>query len=281
MSQPVDTAGKIWKFRWIIKDFSSIAVKKLYSEDFTVEGNKWRILIYPKGNNVDLLSIYLAVADSERPSGWIRYAQFGLAVIDRTDRKASITRVSHSNNHRLLKSHSYSAPRALDQSINLCRETTISSIELTELSEDYNPPYNLPLFLSTSASLLKLLIIETLALMLLAVATYVFNAKEVGWGFTSFLSLTELHNPLKGYLVNDACLVEAYVSTDTARGLISHELILETDSATGNQKTTITRVAEISQPLFHLGLLARLWVHNKEPCRKIVTQASGIVQRMG
>ncbi|KAK9019707.1 hypothetical protein V6N11_054217 [Hibiscus sabdariffa] len=139
MSQPVDTAGKICKFRWIIKDFSSIAVKKLYSEDFTVEGNKWRILIYPKGNNVDLLSIYLAVEDSERPSGWIRYAQFGLAVIDRTDRKTSITKV----------------------------------------------------------------------------ATHVFNAKEVDWGFTSFLSLTELHNPRRGYLTKEADGVMAAIDNQT------------------------------------------------------------------
>ncbi|KAK8662166.1 hypothetical protein V6N13_091753 [Hibiscus sabdariffa] len=177
-SQSVDTAGKIWKFRWIIKNFSSTTDEKLYSEDFTAEGNKWRILICPKGNKGDHLSICLGVgvADSATlPSGWRR---FGVALIDQNDRKTSITKV----------------------------------------------------------------------------ATCVFNAKEVDWGFTSFLSLTELHNPLKGYLVNDACLVEAYVSTDTTTGLISHELIVshelvvETGSAIGNQKTTITRPVEITAP---------------------------------
>ncbi|KAK8662117.1 hypothetical protein V6N13_091705 [Hibiscus sabdariffa] len=84
------------------------------------------------------------------------------------------------------------------------------------------------------------------------VATHVFNAEESDWGFTSFLSLTKLHDPRRGYLVNDACLVVAYVSTNTTTGLISHELIVshesivETGSAIGNQKTTITRPLEIT-----------------------------------
>ncbi|KAK9019655.1 hypothetical protein V6N11_054168 [Hibiscus sabdariffa] len=172
-SWSVDTTGKIWKFRWMVKNLSGITDKKLYSEDFVVDGNKWRILIYPKGKDGDHLSIYLAVADSATlPSGWRRHAQFGLAVIDQIDRKTSITKV----------------------------------------------------------------------------ATHVFNAKEVDRGFTSFLSLAELHNPRRGYLINDACLLEAYVSTDTTTGLISHELIVKTDSAIGNEKTTITRPVEITAP---------------------------------
>ncbi|KAK9019651.1 hypothetical protein V6N11_054165 [Hibiscus sabdariffa] len=39
-SWSVDTTGKIWKFRWMIKNFSGITDKKLYSEDFVVDGNK-------------------------------------------------------------------------------------------------------------------------------------------------------------------------------------------------------------------------------------------------
>ncbi|XP_038992155.1 uncharacterized protein LOC120115547 [Hibiscus syriacus] len=176
-SQSVDTAGKIRKFRWIIKNFSGIRDQKLYSENFIVDGNKWRILIYPKEDKLDHLSVCLDVADSATlPSGWSRYAQFGLAVIDQIDRKTSITKL-------------------------------LSCVQP-------NGGYLwLPLF----------------------------------------LSLTELHNPRRGYLVNDACLVEAYISTDTT-GLISHELIVshefivETDSAIGNQKTTITRSVEITAP---------------------------------
>lgn len=42
-----------------------------------------RVLIFPKGNNVDYLSMYLDVADSAiLQHGWVRYAQFSLAVIN-------------------------------------------------------------------------------------------------------------------------------------------------------------------------------------------------------
>ena len=50
-----------------------------------------RILIFPKGNNVDYLSMYLDVADSVTlPYGWSRYAQFSLAVVNQIHYKYSI-----------------------------------------------------------------------------------------------------------------------------------------------------------------------------------------------
>ena len=50
-----------------------------------------RILIFPKGNNVDHLSMYLDVADSTTlPYGWSRYAQFSLAVVNQIHHKYSI-----------------------------------------------------------------------------------------------------------------------------------------------------------------------------------------------
>ncbi|KAK8633936.1 hypothetical protein V6N13_014767 [Hibiscus sabdariffa] len=60
------------------------------------------------------------------------------------------------------------------------------------------------------------------------VAKKEFKAKESGWGMP-LLALSELQNPKRGYLLNDACLVEAYISTDRTDGLISRELILETN----------------------------------------------------
>ncbi|XP_077232519.1 MATH domain and coiled-coil domain-containing protein At3g58200-like isoform X2 [Tasmannia lanceolata] len=35
-----------------------------------------------------------------------------------------------------------------------------------------------------------------------------FTAEKSSWGFPSFMSLTELHDPAKGYIVNDTCVVE-------------------------------------------------------------------------
>ncbi|TYH51044.1 hypothetical protein ES332_D10G247300v1 [Gossypium tomentosum] len=185
-SKSMDVNGQVTKVTWRIENFSTIQDKKLCSENFTVDGNKWRILIFPKGNTADHLSIYLGVANSSTlPAGWSRYAHFGLAVINQFDRELSIA----------------------------------------------------------------------------GVTTQVFDVNGPDWGFTSFLPLTELHNPKRGYLVNDACLVEAYVFTDRSIGFISHELIVKTDSdklktkecdcvkaAMDNQRTTSTKAVEITNP---------------------------------
>ncbi|KAK9939265.1 hypothetical protein M0R45_015967 [Rubus argutus] len=87
-------------------------------------------LFFPRGNNVDHLSMYLDVADSSNlPYGWSRYAQFSLGVINQF-----ITNTQHQ-----------------------------------------------------------------------------FNARESDWGFTSFMPLGELYDPSRGYLVNDAVIIEAEV----------------------------------------------------------------------
>ncbi|KAK8333795.1 hypothetical protein V6Z12_A10G225400 [Gossypium hirsutum] len=184
--QSMDIDVKIKKFTWRIQNFSSLEVKKLYSEVFTVDGYKWRILIFPKGNHVDHLSIYLDVADSATlPYGWSKYAQVGFGVIDQFDRETSSTRVTQ----------------------------------------------------------------------------HCFNAREADWGFTTFLCLTELHNPKRGYLLNDECLVEVYVCTDKTLDFISREFIVETDwdelkakeadcvkAVMDNQKTPTTKPVEITLP---------------------------------
>ncbi|KAG2672498.1 hypothetical protein I3760_13G044700 [Carya illinoinensis] len=79
------------RFTWTIENFSRLNNKKLYSDVFFVGGYKWRILVFPKGNNVDHLSMYLDVADSANlPYGWSRYAQFSLTVINQLHNKYSI-----------------------------------------------------------------------------------------------------------------------------------------------------------------------------------------------
>nr|GEV65643.1 reverse transcriptase domain-containing protein [Tanacetum cinerariifolium] len=67
------------RFTWTIKNFSRLTGKKLYSD---------RVLIFPKGNNLDHLSMYLDVADpTALPYGWSRYAQFNLAVVNQIHNK--------------------------------------------------------------------------------------------------------------------------------------------------------------------------------------------------
>ncbi|KAJ0922799.1 putative ubiquitinyl hydrolase 1 [Helianthus annuus] len=124
------------RFTWIIENFSKLTGKKLYSNVFFVGGYKWRVLIFPKGNNGDYLSVYLDVADSTTsPHGWSRNALFSLAVVNQI--------------------HS---------------EFTISKDTEHE-----------------------------------------FNARESDWGFTSFMPLSDLYDPRRGYLLNDTCIVEADV----------------------------------------------------------------------
>ncbi|KAF8398027.1 hypothetical protein HHK36_016953 [Tetracentron sinense] len=38
-----------------------------------------------------------------------------------------------------------------------------------------------------------------------------FNARNSDWGFTSFMPLSELYDPARGYLVNDTCIIQAKV----------------------------------------------------------------------
>ncbi|CAK9213983.1 unnamed protein product [Sphagnum troendelagicum] len=90
-NQPVVDDPLTGKFAWTIEGFSKINMRKHYSESFTVGGFNWRVLLFPKGNNVDHLSLYLDVADSASlPYGWSRFAHFSLAVVNQYDPKATV-----------------------------------------------------------------------------------------------------------------------------------------------------------------------------------------------
>ncbi|KAK9912373.1 hypothetical protein M0R45_036240 [Rubus argutus] len=77
-------------FTWKIDQFSNLKEKKYYSDAFVIGGFKWQILIFPKGNNVEYVSIYLVAADSSTlTSGWRRYAKFRLTVVNQLNRNMS------------------------------------------------------------------------------------------------------------------------------------------------------------------------------------------------
>ncbi|CAN6905174.1 hypothetical protein Bca4012_095607 [Brassica carinata] len=81
------------KFTWVIKDFSSLQSRKIYSDEFLIGGCKWCLIAYPKGSKVDSLSLYLGVADHESlPLGWTRNAKFSLKVVNQFSDKSSILR---------------------------------------------------------------------------------------------------------------------------------------------------------------------------------------------
>ncbi|KAF9592304.1 hypothetical protein IFM89_013530 [Coptis chinensis] len=89
-NQPIEDPPSS-RFTWTIENFNRINTKKHYSDVFVVGGFKWRVLIFPKGNNVDQLSMYLDVADSPSlPYGWSRYAQFSLSVVNQVYGKYTV-----------------------------------------------------------------------------------------------------------------------------------------------------------------------------------------------
>ncbi|KAL9318045.1 hypothetical protein ACSQ67_014562 [Phaseolus vulgaris] len=82
------------RFTWTIKNFSRLD-KKVYSEIFNVGGHRWKILLFPKGNSVDHLSLYLDVADSMMlATGWSRFAQFCLTVVNQFNTQYSFRKES-------------------------------------------------------------------------------------------------------------------------------------------------------------------------------------------
>ncbi|PKH75131.1 hypothetical protein CRG98_050045, partial [Punica granatum] len=79
------------RFTWKISNFSKLTSRTYYSEVFTVAGCKWRITIFPKGNNTDFVSIYLDVPDyASLPIGWSRTVDFSLTVVNQNCRDTSI-----------------------------------------------------------------------------------------------------------------------------------------------------------------------------------------------
>ncbi|XP_057438979.1 uncharacterized protein LOC130730860 [Lotus japonicus] len=51
----------------------------------------------------------------------------------------------------------------------------------------------------------------------LAEAKRRFNATKSEWGFTSFMPLDELHDPCKGFLVKDTCIIGAEISVTKSK----------------------------------------------------------------
>ncbi|KAL8036479.1 hypothetical protein ABFS82_12G158700 [Erythranthe guttata] len=99
-SRTVENQGpddaQVAHYKWTIENFSRISAKKIYSEVFVAGVYKWRVLIFPKGNNVDSLSAYLDVADiGNLPYGWSRYAQFSLAVVNQMNSKQTLKKDTH------------------------------------------------------------------------------------------------------------------------------------------------------------------------------------------
>ncbi|XP_047982846.1 ubiquitin C-terminal hydrolase 13-like isoform X2 [Salvia hispanica] len=174
------------KFTWKIDFFSKITTKKLYSGIFDLGDYKWRILIFPKGNNADQLSMYLDVADSAGlPYGWTRYAHFSLAIVNQVHSKYSVR-----------------------------KETQ-----------------------------------------------HQFSARENDWGFTAFMPLRELHDPSRGYLVNDTCIVEAEVAVYKAMDPWLYDSKKETGFVGLKNQGATCYMNSLLQTLYHIPFFRKVVYH--------------------
>ncbi|XP_042046218.1 ubiquitin C-terminal hydrolase 12-like isoform X1 [Salvia splendens] len=174
------------RFTWKIENFSKVNTKKQYSEVFLVGGYKWRILTFPKGNNVDHLSMYLDVADSSAlPYGWSRYAQFSLSVINQIHSKFTIRKDTQ----------------------------------------------------------------------------HQFNSRESDWGFTSFMPLSDLYDPGRGYLVNDICIIEADVAVRKVVDYWSHDSKKETGYVGLKNQGATCYMNSLLQTLYHIPYFRKAVYH--------------------
>ncbi|KAJ6827494.1 ubiquitin carboxyl-terminal hydrolase 12-like [Iris pallida] len=174
------------RFTWTIEHFSRLHPKKHYSEVFSVGGYKWRVLIFPKGNNVDHLSMYLDVADSGNlPYGWSRYAQFSLSVVNQMHNKFTIR-----------------------------KETQ-----------------------------------------------HQFNARESDWGFTSFMPLSDLYDPRRGYIMNDTCIVEAEVAVKRVIDYWNYDSKKETGFVGLKNQGATCYMNSLLQTLYHIPYFRKAVYH--------------------
>ena len=79
------------EYTWAVESFEKMKQNKVYSPVFQSGQYNWRILLFPGGNNVQQLSVYLDVADSATlPQGWSRRAHFSLTVHNQKDPALSV-----------------------------------------------------------------------------------------------------------------------------------------------------------------------------------------------
>ncbi|XP_076950062.1 ubiquitin C-terminal hydrolase 12-like [Bidens hawaiensis] len=97
----VENKTQATRFTWTIEHFSRRNVKKLFSDVFAAGPYKWRVLVFPQGNNADYLSMYLDVADhATLPPNWGRFAHFSLAVVNQMHSRFTVKKDAQHQFHQ-------------------------------------------------------------------------------------------------------------------------------------------------------------------------------------
>ena len=79
-----------------------------------------------------------------------------------------------------------------------------------------------------------------------------FNARESDWGFTSFMPLSELYDPGRGYLANDTVYVEAEVIVRKVLDYWSYDSKKETGFVGLKNQGATCYMNSLLQTLYHI-----------------------------
>lgn len=79
-----------------------------------------------------------------------------------------------------------------------------------------------------------------------------FNARESDWGFTSFMPLSDLYDPSRGYIMNDNLLIEAEVAVRKVLDYWSYDSKKETGFVGLKNQGATCYMNSLLQTLYHI-----------------------------
>ncbi|KAH0747674.1 hypothetical protein KY285_009331 [Solanum tuberosum] len=88
-----------------------------------------------------------------------------------------------------------------------------------------------------------------------------FNARESDWGFTSFMPLSELYDPSRGFIMDDTVVVEADVSVRKVADYWSHDSKKETGCVGLKNQGATCYMNSLLQTLYHISYFRKAVYH--------------------
>ncbi|PON46929.1 E3 ubiquitin-protein ligase SIN-like [Trema orientale] len=209
---PTHFTIKIQSFSLLTKS----SIERYQSSYFEAGGYKWNLVIYPNGNksrNVkEHLSFYLAMAESNSlKTGWEVYAVFRLFVLDQDKDNYMIVQDAPGKERRF---HGMKLEWGFDQKIRFFANGKGAGLG-THLSFYLAlvDPTTLPSGCKIYAEYtLRILHQSNSANHLYAKATDWFSASSEESGWSRYITLPYFRSPNSGFLVKDACILEAEVT---------------------------------------------------------------------